>query len=193
MLKTQSAPPSLAFLLALGAAGVLAGCTSPVSQDDSEPYAAEFEAAVDAATSNFERNVLEDGEITRSEFDEAVHNYLACLRNIGIDVTAERQGDYYIYGTTDNDGYEASHDACAVGTTAVIEPLYVSMMSNPENGDLYTLRARCLVKSGAAPEDYTRDEFKADLKGDTQVVDTQSEEFRTCMEDVTSFDYEELP
>ena len=167
----------------------LSACSAGDDPEPSEgPYAAEIAIAAESATSDFEREVLSDGILTATEYREAVTLLVDCMADAGVEVAIEEQGDFYIYSTTDGDGFDSVQPICSEGTTRIIEPLYVQMVSNPTNGDLHSLRAECLVKSGLAPEGYSLDDYRSDMSGTTEIVDIQSPEFGACMDSVAAYD-----
>jgi hypothetical protein len=104
--------------------------------------------------------VLADGKISRGEYDQAVSKYVRCVDDHGIPLGAELQPpldltyQYSLPGGGDNTS-QAVMDRCAVGTTALIEPLYAAQVQNPHKVDLDQLTAQCLVRKGVAPKGYT--------------------------------------
>ena len=64
-----------ALLCVLTTAIAGAGCSGPATATN--PYSEDFRQAKEFATSDFERAVLEDGEITRAEYEEAMQRYVA--------------------------------------------------------------------------------------------------------------------
>ncbi|MDO5495336.1 MAG: hypothetical protein Q4G64_06455 [bacterium] len=118
---------------------------------EADPWAAAFEAARAEATSDFERQVLEDNEVTRAEYEEGVALYLECLRDRGFQASAtEVNGSYsYMIEGGGEDVDTASHE-CAIGTTWVIAPLYGAISGNPDNTDPNQQSAECFVRNGLA-------------------------------------------
>lgn len=130
-----------------------------VSCQTSSPsaWAAEFELARAAATSDFERQVLADDEITRAEYEEAVQLYVECAHDAGVDISPVEQDGAYIYAVDGliDDATDLVLDDCAVGTTMQIEGLYSSIATNPDNEDWWGLFLRCMKDSGLVEEDAT--------------------------------------
>ncbi len=123
------------------------GCSGPAPATN--PYAEDFRQAKEFATSDFERAVLEDGEITRAEYEEAMQRYVSCIRDGGGNVELKDQSGYYVYQVSgDIDAYDRMSDGCARGTTALIEPLYVDVLMNPDKLDPDEALARCFVAAG---------------------------------------------
>jgi hypothetical protein len=166
----------------------LVGCTSTSSSGGDEftpkseeqiaaEWAAEFEAARAAATSDFEREVLADDKITPAEYDEAVQRYIACMKETlppefadGYQAVKTQFGTYQYQGPriheSQNEAWEAAyaaaHDACRTGTTAQIEPIYTEMILNPKRMTPEEQMLDCLKRHGVVDETYTMDNFRAD-------------------------------
>lgn len=171
----------LLWLFAAGSLIVapLAGCTeSQVSRtDDAEAaWVADTEVAKAKATSEFEREVFADDQITPAEYDEAVRLYVECVnRTIPPEfgaVTA-RKNEFGMYGYDSppmpeaqqvswNRAYEQAHEKCRVGTTALIEPLFVDKIMNPLRLSPDEQIVECLKRKDLVPDSYTVENFKAD-------------------------------
>lgn len=160
----------LSFRARAGVAGAallltaLSACAPAAGEADVAPaYEVEFEQARQAASSDFERDVLADSRITRMEYQEAVDRYVQCLRDSGLDASTEMQADgMYGYSIAYPAGTREASDAetaCAIGTTILIETLYGSILTNPGNEDWPQLIVDCLVRNGIVGEGYS----KADL------------------------------
>lgn len=128
---------------------VVTGCSS--QNVTSSPYAEDFRQANDLATSDFERAILKDGKVSRSEYEEAMQRYVSCIRDGGASVTLKEQGGYYVYEVSDGtEHYDQISDGCTLGTTVLIEPLYVDVLTNPDKLDPDEALARCYVAAGLA-------------------------------------------
>lgn len=167
---------------------MLASCSTPSpTADDDSPYSAEIRNAQKNASSDFERQVLEDGVIEASEYKEAVDRFVECIHDLDVPVTLVAQGNYFIYETPQGDAFASAQDECSVGTNGQIEPLYAMMDSNPEKRDPRTIRAECLVRAKVAPKEYSAADFDSDTAGITTIVDITSPEYQTCMNDPTEY------
>lgn len=127
--------------------GVVIGCSD--QGVTSGPYAEDFRQAKDLATSDFERAVLKDGKVSRSEYEEAMQRFVSCVRDGGGSVELSDQSGYYIYNVVgDTDLYDEISDGCSQGSTVLIEPLYVDTLTNPDKIDSDEAIARCYVAAG---------------------------------------------
>lgn len=126
-------------------------------------YAAEFATAKNQATTDFERKILDDDVITRAEFLEAKSLYYRCLRSYGLVVTPNDPqsdlGGFSVGGTWDESVVNTALAECPAGTIDVIEPLYASMVKNPEKRHLNDLLAECLVAVGVVEPPFTGKDY----------------------------------
>ena len=141
---------------------IAVGCSGTVATVPEGPYAEQIANAQAAVTSQFERDVLADAQVTREEYEEATQRFLACLEDQGVSIDIQDQAGYYIYAVpaSDNERYEQLAHGCATGTNALIEPLYTDMLRNPNNVDYDTLIAQCFVDAGLVDPPFTRDDFQ---------------------------------
>lgn len=149
---------------------VLAACaSSPQTDSDSSqdekpgPYAAQIKAAANDADSQFARDVLKDGVITRAEYQEAEDRYLACLRDAGINAALEDQSGYYVLSLPTSDADRPEIETCRRGTTNLIEPLYHDMLTNPDKIDPSENILNCMKRKGMKlPSGYGAKDFQED-------------------------------
>lgn len=139
---------------------VLTACSTDSSQEFDGPYGARFTEALSRATSDFEREVLADGNVTRAEYEEAVHRFTGCMEDSGNHVTLIDQGGYYVYEYRQGAGAEEAFERCAEGTTRLIESLYHSLVANPENQDWDEVTLACLKREELAPQGMTLEEYR---------------------------------
>lgn len=151
------------------------------------PYKAQILQARQQATSDFQREVLADGVITKAEFDEAVQRYVKCMADKGVDATPyDMGGGYYGYAVSSdsNDQFQRFSDACHEGTTALIEDLYIQMLTNPSGGNIDDAIAACLIRKGLVDATFTGAElrrlYSADPRGKNMPFDTNDPEARAC-------------
>lgn len=139
---------------------VLSACASPDPLADS-PYRDRIIAAQEAATSNLEVDVLADGEISRSEYEAAMQEFVTCMEEHGVSVALVDQAGYYVYDITDDVGWDEHSPGCREGTILLIEPLYVDMYTNPSAVAPDQALADCLVRHGVVPDTFTEDDATA--------------------------------
>jgi hypothetical protein len=127
-----------------------------------------MEAARKKATSDFERDVLADLDISRAEYEEAIRRYVRCVEDQGVEIEAIPQSGYYTFGASGRDAsvIDQAQTSCRVGTIDLIEPIYVDKLVNPGKQNMDELIAACLVRKGVAPSSYTGKQLKADRDND---------------------------
>ncbi len=181
----QAARMTTTLTLATIGLALFSACSSGPGIDASNPYAAEFENALENATSDFERGVLEDGEITSAEYEEAVDRYLGCMHDLDVDVTLQASGEMYQFVTSTAEEFDL-HDAdCRRGTTAWVTQLYDAKINNPENVEveLAELAAACLVEAGIAPAGYSAEMLGDDMSNGTGLVLTHMDDIDDCFQE----------
>jgi hypothetical protein len=129
-------------------------------------YEEEFAAANSAATSDFERSALRDGDISRAEYEEAVQLYVECVQAEGVNIATEDQYGFYVYVTTGGDEAteQRAMDGCRAGTIEHIEPLYHALTTDPENRGGSVMVTECLQRKGFLPEDYDPADLPSDFE-----------------------------
>lgn len=150
------------------------------------PYADWIAQYQQAATSQFEKDVLADGVVTRQEYEEAMQRYVSCVQERGVGISLFEQ--FGFYGTQGS--YEDEMDAeranlimaeCEEGTNLLIEPLFIEMTVNPDKEDYAVVTARCYVSQGlvAAPfgaHDFDELQSEWSEQSESGEVDPQLEE-----------------
>ena len=131
-------------------------CTPDV--EVASPYAVQFEDARRGATTQFEADALADDKISRAEYVEAEQRFVDCIASHGGKVELEDQTGYFTYAITgDSELYDTVDIQCAQGTHAVISPLYVDILRNPNRTDFDELTANCLIDVGLVDRTFTKD------------------------------------
>lgn len=150
-----------AVLLPPVVAVALGACT-PAEMAPDGPYAEEIQAAQESTDSDFQREVLADGVVTREEYDEAMQRYADCVSENGAAVTLEEQTGYYVYRIDgDPAAYDAAEAVCSPQTKSEIEPLFVNILMNPAKRDDEEMLAECMVQSGIVKAPFTTDDLAA--------------------------------
>lgn len=101
------------------------------------PWAEALESAYRDATSEFEREVLEDGEITEAEFHEMERRVKSCLNDNGIEFRGFQPDGSMEYRVPPSIplevGNELMRDCVASSGSTTIGLLYHEMRRNPRN------------------------------------------------------------
>lgn len=157
--------PGGASLSALALASLaVTGCTTPPTTptpggEVAPLYEAEFDLAMEQATTGLERRILADYVITREEYLEIKNVAIGCIRSHGL--TAELQDmesgvfQMAVGGSWDEDLVHETMQACETPGFSAIEALYVDLVTNPGRRDLDDLAAGCLVAVGFVDEPFT--------------------------------------
>lgn len=156
----RKVPLHTVFVLgAITSVFMLTSCSNIVEQD---PYAAAVQAAREAATSDFERKALQDGHVSRAEYEEATSLYVECLTENGWPTIRVEQDGIYAYqveGRAEGDAWDTADARCRQGTVDVIEPLYVDSTINPNSQDFVDLVVACLKEHGIVEPSYSKNDF----------------------------------
>lgn len=170
------------------------GSSSSSSSSGSSSYEAELKQALQSASSDFERGVLERavkaGRISESDYREANEKYQECMAAKGDDVefdTDQSTGLMQEHMNTDDnyDSAKANEDsmACAKGTNLQIRDLYERMVQNPSNADEIELVVGCLKRRKLVPDSFTKQDFLTEMgkpEGSSK-LDTSSDAFSQCL------------
>jgi hypothetical protein len=119
-----------------------AGGPPPDSGVPSATIAPAYRTAIDQVlakpdTTDFERQILSDYQITDAEYQEARERYKQCLTDLGWVVEDSPDGGYQYSGApgTPDEGQAVPHtvtESCSAHTIQNIEGLYRGMRQNPE-------------------------------------------------------------
>ena len=152
------------LLVTLLVAGTSA-CGATGSDAPKGPYSADIQQAKAKTTSDFQRQVLADGKITRAEYEEAVDRYVSCMNSHGAEISKTlNSAGYYYYSQPGVASPSSWTTKCADDSTGFVESLYVQMLRNPNHIDENELMAQCLVRSRLAPAGYTGKKYAEDQK-----------------------------
>jgi hypothetical protein len=159
-----SVPRGVAALTCVTGLAVLCGCGGDAGRDPDDPYAEEFEQFIESSTSAFVRGVLADHEVDDGELSASLSSFVVCLQDRGVPVTVEEGATLpsdlaFPIGVLEE--RKADHDACSALWVGGIETLYEAVRLNPENRDMDSLVADCLVREGLAPDGFGEDELRA--------------------------------
>lgn len=135
----------------------IAGCASADPADDywaDDYWVAEVERVRSQATSDFEREALADGRITRAEYEEATQRFVDCMNDRGVSTTREEQFATGVYQYAVSGSSDAVWDECEAGTTRIVADIYTSYLVDPEQRGPGVEAAECLQRQGLLPADY---------------------------------------
>lgn len=136
------------------------GKTDAPAQD---PFAGDVARAQSRVTSDFQRSVLADGQVSRAEYEQAVDLYISCLNSNGVPAAKNlNAGGYYDYAVPGQSDVSSQMMKCAQGTVAEIDYLYTERLRNPQHQPENVIMASCLVRKGAAPKGYSGDQYASD-------------------------------
>ncbi|GAA3707470.1 hypothetical protein GCM10022377_21570 [Zhihengliuella alba] len=137
---------------------VLVGCTPPAASELEGPWAQEFEQALDSVSSDFQREVLSDGEVTPAEYAEAQQRFRECAAASGLDVKTHQEGGFSFSHPNQQEG-ESIAESCSLKTLNYVEALYLDPLANPENVPWDEAYLRCLQASGVVEESMTAEDM----------------------------------
>lgn len=149
-------------MLAIVVGLAVGGCANRET-DQADPFAADVAQARSRASSDLQRAILEDGQVSRAEYEEAVDAYVDCLNSRGVPAAKTlNSGGYYDYATQGQGDISSTMFSCATGTVADIDYLYTERLRNPQHLPEAVIMAACLVRKGEAPTGYSADDYSAD-------------------------------
>ncbi len=158
---------------------VMSGCSpSPQAVDLTGPWAVEIAAAQGEVTTDLGRQIVADGVIDAAEFRELKQEQISCIVDLGyeaelLDEFVLRVGGFGGLPEPAGDDEEGVADLQArrndamtrcEGDLAAIESLYYAMTVNPQNEDMPTLIAACLVRHGVREPGYTAADYTEELE-----------------------------
>lgn len=188
----------LAVVLGLGSCAADDGgdATGDGANQSSSTYAAQLDQALQSATSDFERAVLQrakkDGKISEADYREANERYAQCMAGKGDDIefdtdqsTGLMQERLNADEHYDSDKVNEDSMACAQGTNLLIRDLYERMLTNPTNADEIELIVGCLKRHDLVPETFTKQDYLTESakSADSSALDTDSAAFAQCLAD----------
>jgi len=180
-MKTTRAVWALATTLAL--AGALSACTTgtPPSPDQSSssaqradhgftgPWADELSSVYGRASTDFEREALQDGVVSDSEFSEMETRFSRCLASRSVAFDGFQPGGGYEFrptGTTTTEEANKQADACSAESGLdTVGYISFAMQRNPDHLDDAKIMAECLVKKKVVPRDYSARDYTRDTPG----------------------------
>lgn len=140
------------------------GCSD--DKAPTSPYAEDISAAKQSASSDFERKVFEDSDISTAEYQEAIQRFIDCIKSRGLDAAAVDQDGYYVYSIskTNQAAADEAQSECRAGTVELIEPIYVDRLRNPNKEDYFAVVLRCVKRKALVTDDYTLEKLNEDQR-----------------------------
>ncbi|NYD67355.1 hypothetical protein [Agromyces atrinae] len=138
----------------------------------SGPFAAEYGDAWEKSGTEFVHGVLVDEQISDQEWAEVAQRMTDCFeRNATAFGGYESDGGYSIDpddSSMSDDDLNALADGCEIESGhRWIGILRGLQRMNPENRDIFTIMAECLVREGAVASGYTAEDYRRDFEADT--------------------------
>jgi hypothetical protein len=183
----------------LGAVAVLYACGSvsnpPPPPSAAETLTTETPAAEDAwsskaveesrkARTTFGRTSLQDGIVTRAEYEQSVRALMECGKSNGQPIEADLHYGLYVFSAHGAAG-SAVFEACVEGDIGAVQSIYYGQFTDPQNrGQIVT--SECLVRLGVLPAGYHFQEstFETDVDRILQGAPTTSslhQNYEKCM------------
>ncbi len=121
-----------------------------------------YEAANQSPLSEFQKAVLGDNEISKTEYDEAHQRFLSCVEEKGGSVELEEVYGRYTYTIhSDIDDYDQRiFPECEPGTVAHIAGIYNAQLSNPERKPIEEVIIECLLENNVVSDPFTINDFE---------------------------------
>lgn len=130
------------------------------------PYAGEVRAAASKVSTQFQRDVLKDGVVTRAEYLEAMNRYVSCMADYGLKVILTDHNGYYStaiasdHRLTEEDN--AAEFGCVSGSIMYIGDLYQRSIIDPDNRGYENQVYDCAKGLGVIPPGYTEQNYLVD-------------------------------
>jgi hypothetical protein len=159
---------------------LVAGCAGPAAEPPpptattshngvvfTGPYAAEFADSYDmTGVSDFARAALRDSELTDAEVAETKDRYVRCMAGYGITITNMRENGSHTAvgrdGAPDGD-VERRGTECELSSGLMpVALLAAQLRSNPEHRPFEEIMTECLIRNGAVPASYTKEDYARD-------------------------------
>lgn len=183
-----------AVCVAVAAVLVLSGCSpaaetsksSEATLESAGPWAEEFRAALDDGVSDFEFEILADGDVTTAELEAAHERVGRCLADSGLRIDYDPDGGFgleSIDGRYPDDFFERSDPIlrrCEQTADEYVTQLFEETRRNPRRLDDAKITVPCLRKAGLVGRDYTEEQWRKDYDADTLPFDETSDAAIQC-------------
>ncbi len=128
----------------------------------SGPWAEMFADTYRRATTDQQRAVLRDGEVTEAEHLELSQAFAECLSGFGYIITFGEGGRFALdvqSQTVPDERVQSVVHECTSSTVGDVDALYEEVRRNPGNLDERDIMAACLVREGVVDSRFTADEY----------------------------------
>lgn len=169
------------------AISALVACTAPAPAPDglggtatssveapefAGPFAAEYRDAWEKSGTEFVHGVLVDEQISDQEWAEVAQRMTDCFESNAATFGGYESDGAYSAAPKDrslpSEEFLETMDDCEVESGhRWIGMLRGLQRMNPENRDIFTIMAECLVREGAVASGYTAEDYKRDFEADT--------------------------
>ncbi|GAA4675187.1 hypothetical protein [Frondihabitans cladoniiphilus] len=183
-------------ILTTGMALMLTACQSPAEERIATPllglagpWAQQFEGAYAEADSDYERQVLRDGEVTLAEYEQTKERLQQCVGDSGYVITWDDAGGFELGSKSDRypDDFFEKSDAvlrrCEKRWEGSIRFLYEQVRRNPDRQDEASIVVACLQKAGLVTKTYDSKSWARDNEAGRLPYDERSREAESCQLD----------
>ncbi|MGL5828518.1 MAG: hypothetical protein ACRC0L_02990 [Angustibacter sp.] len=143
-----------------------AACSSTQEPITAEPNAYREDILLAARTTDsaYQRRILADGIIERTEYEEAVNKTIDCVADRGFFLGKISQpGGFYTFSMESSAAGDGAYSECQRQFSNQVEGFFSDHIINPEKRDMDELLTECFKRKGIAPATYTVSQLRADV------------------------------
>ncbi|MGL5828007.1 MAG: hypothetical protein ACRC0L_00375 [Angustibacter sp.] len=166
-----------ALLLSVILSPAVTGCSGDRSPE--QPHSKYYEDILRASAttaSDFQREMLKDGVLTRTEYEEAINATAKCTSDRGFQLGRTLQNGVYMLSIVASGAAERVLLECEKKYSSEVAMYFGDQLMNPDNRDGLELLVECLIHRKVLPPSYTvadyRREFANDFKNTTIKFDS---------------------
>lgn len=175
--------------------GALAGCSSSPPETAAQtisltgPWATEFQTAFANAKSVWERDVLRDGAVSASEYEQSRSHMRSCVGDAGYTITWDERGGFELGSKSEeypDDFFDRSDrilQGCEAEWAGSIPFLFEQVRRNPDRKDEATIQVACLASAGLVDDTYSAQRWRRDNEQDAFPFDALSDAAVRCAAD----------
>lgn len=148
------------------------------------PFAGMFTAAYRQSTSDLQRSVLDDGQITELEMSALRDEVVSCLADGGV-AEAGYQSDGTLAARTPG-GWDdqALHDltsSCQESGLGQVDLIFNAMRRDPDNLGESARMVPCLQEAGLVDSSFTAEDYAREMASGAPSFDTDDTRFTACL------------